>query len=57
MLLREAPAMNATWHQCVELSVFWFGTTQLSSIVEFMCIKEVDARRILESGEMGSGQA
>lgn len=45
--------MNATWHQCVELSVLWFGTTQLGGIVDKMNIKELDARFMLEHAAWG----
>jgi hypothetical protein len=42
---------EATWNQCVGLSLLWFKTTQLASVIRMLGMEEQAARFILEHDE------
>ena len=42
---------EATWNQCVQLSIIWFGTTQLAYIVSLLGMDAKSASFIIEHDE------
>lgn len=47
---------EATWQQCVELSIIWFHTTQLSYIITLLGLTDQEAAFIIEHDQWCRGE-